>query len=54
MTISQLITQLSGYENQAATVTVEIGNEDTSRDAKFELFSDTSAEGYITIFVEDK
>ena len=53
MTIRELIIALQKYENQEADVTIEVAeNSENLRDVEWELFSDTSVDGYITIGVE--
>jgi len=55
MKIKDLIKELKKYENQDAKVLLTIGNEDgdTLSTSDFVCFSDTSADGYIELYVDE-
>jgi hypothetical protein len=55
MKIKELIEALLTYENQDAKVLLTVGNEDgdTLSTSDFVCFSDTSADGYVELYVDE-
>jgi hypothetical protein len=56
MTIATLIKKLQKYENQKAKVLITVGTEDNDSlsTSDFVCFSDTSADGYVELFINEE
>jgi hypothetical protein len=56
MQIQKLIKELKKFKNQKAKVLITIGDEDKDSlsTSEFEVFQDTSDEGYVELFVNEK
>jgi hypothetical protein len=56
MTVADLIKELQKYENQNAKVLITVGTEDNDSlsTPDFVCFSDTSADGYVELFIDEE